>query len=330
MQSTATVTSTSIDITGLEYSLSSSKSIFYAMPFSGIEIVRDGTTVYIPFSSTDTQLLNNPYSGGTQQLFLKTFQDALAKENLVLGSSLNITQSSNTATVYTPNNKSLYANEFNISELNHSISFQYFTYDNSLDPTVYSNFYFAAYQGNTFQSNISIIPTFTSVVAGQDAKFQIQTTNLPIGYTLSYSISGVDTSYVTNLTGTLTSSSPYAVLDIPTLVHAVNHGNKTMTVSINGAVSASINLIDNSPPFVPDNYDGVRLTINNVYVGNTLYKNVVCTVKDVLSVSGGTPSHEYDTYSPSNNQLQIAAVNYGASTYDNVIVTVGVVISYQT
>ena len=45
-----------------------------------------------------------------------------------------------------------------------------------------------------------------------------------------------------------------------------------------------------------DTFDGQRLTIPKVLVNNDVYFNVVITVSEVVSVAGGAPSGNYDTY----------------------------------
>ena len=72
-----------------------------------------------------------------------------------------------------------------------------------------------------------------------------------------------------------------------------------------------------------DAYDGVYLTIPKVAIANTLYRNVKVSVGQVLAVNGGTPTKDYDTYTPATNVLSIPSVVVGSSTYTNVQITVG-------
>ena len=71
-----------------------------------------------------------------------------------------------------------------------------------------------------------------------------------------------------------------------------------------------------------------QLSIPKVQVGNTFYKDVVITVKEVLWVLGNEPTQmKFDVYSPSTNQLTIPSVQVLNEIYKNVTIRVGEVIS---
>lgn len=76
-----------------------------------------------------------------------------------------------------------------------------------------------------------------------------------------------------------------------------------------------------------DTFDGQRLTIPKVLVNNDVYSNVVITISEVVSVAGGNPTGNYDTYKVSTNELRIPSVVYGGSTFNNVVVKVGQVLA---
>ena len=78
-----------------------------------------------------------------------------------------------------------------------------------------------------------------------------------------------------------------------------------------------------------DTYDATTsiLTIPQVKVSDTLYKNVVITLGSVISVGSLLVPDSYDTYNATTNQLTIPQVNVGTSTYYNVVISVGKVIS---
>lgn len=78
-----------------------------------------------------------------------------------------------------------------------------------------------------------------------------------------------------------------------------------------------------------DSYNPInnQLSISHVALGQTVYKNVVITVGQVLRVSGGSPTQSFDDYDPATNQLKIPTVTVGDAPYTNVLVTVGQVLS---
>jgi hypothetical protein len=78
-----------------------------------------------------------------------------------------------------------------------------------------------------------------------------------------------------------------------------------------------------------DSYDGKNLTIPFVQVdGGVVYRNVVVTVRKVVSAGGGMPTQPWDTYSSAGSQLAIPAVQYNGHVYTNVIATVANVQSF--
>ena len=78
-----------------------------------------------------------------------------------------------------------------------------------------------------------------------------------------------------------------------------------------------------------DTYDATTsiLTIPQVKVSDTLYKNVVVTLGSVISVGTLLVPDSYDTYNPTTNQLAIPQVIVGTSSYYNVFIGVGKVLS---
>lgn len=78
-----------------------------------------------------------------------------------------------------------------------------------------------------------------------------------------------------------------------------------------------------------DTYDSAtsKLLIPQVVVNDTLYKNVLVTLGNVISVGTLPQPDSYDTYNATLNQLTIPVVNVGASTYYNVVISVGKVLS---
>ncbi len=81
--------------------------------------------------------------------------------------------------------------------------------------------------------------------------------------------------------------------------------------------------------FAVDTYDGRYLKIPRVLVGTTVYKNVTITIKDVLSVSGGTPAISQDAYVLQTGKLLIPNVTAFGNSYTNVTATLGEVISIE-
>jgi hypothetical protein len=75
-----------------------------------------------------------------------------------------------------------------------------------------------------------------------------------------------------------------------------------------------------------DSYDGTKLKIPYVRLGDNLYYDLAITVDKVLEVKGGEALVGYDTYYPSSNQLSIPSVTVGSQSYTNVVITVGKVL----
>jgi hypothetical protein len=76
-----------------------------------------------------------------------------------------------------------------------------------------------------------------------------------------------------------------------------------------------------------DIYNGSFLQIPKVLVGTTIYKEVAVKIKDILSVSGGTPATSHDAFVLQTGQLYIPSVTAFGNTYTNVTVTLAEVIS---
>jgi uncharacterized repeat protein (TIGR03803 family) len=74
-------------------------------------------------------------------------------------------------------------------------------------------------------------------------------------------------------------------------------------------------------------YDGAKLTIPSLVIGNATFTNVVVTPSRILGVQGGTPNGIVDTYNPVNNELALPIVFYAGATYTNVLITVGRLVS---
>lgn len=74
-----------------------------------------------------------------------------------------------------------------------------------------------------------------------------------------------------------------------------------------------------------DRYNPVnnQLTIPQVAVGETVYKDVVITVGSIIKVVGGLSVNTFDSYNSKNNQLTIPLVYVGDLLYTNVIINVG-------
>lgn len=77
-----------------------------------------------------------------------------------------------------------------------------------------------------------------------------------------------------------------------------------------------------------------QLSIPAVILGSVVYRNVLITVDRVLTVGGSSqdakyaakPSHAFDTYDPTTNQLSIPNVNAFGLVYHDVVVSVGKVL----
>lgn len=92
-----------------------------------------------------------------------------------------------------------------------------------------------------------------------------------------------------------------------------------------------------SNSFAIDSYNSQnsQLTISGVVVGETIYKDVVITIGNILSVGGSNQdskyvpkiSTTYDSYDPYTNQLTIPNVYANGILYYDVIVNVGTILS---
>lgn len=92
-----------------------------------------------------------------------------------------------------------------------------------------------------------------------------------------------------------------------------------------------------SNSFAIDSYNSQnsQLTISGVVVGDTIYKDVVITIGNILSVGGSNQdskyvpkiSTTYDSYDPYTNQLTIPNVYANGILYYDVIVNVGTILS---
>jgi hypothetical protein len=92
-----------------------------------------------------------------------------------------------------------------------------------------------------------------------------------------------------------------------------------------------------SNSFAIDSYNSQnsQLSISGVVVGDTIYKDVVITIGNILSVSGSNQdskyvpkiSTTYDSYDPYTNQLTIPNVYANGILYYDVIVNVGTILS---
>lgn len=76
-----------------------------------------------------------------------------------------------------------------------------------------------------------------------------------------------------------------------------------------------------------DSHTGADLSIPRVRLGGTVYTNIVITVGAIVSVGGGLPTAAWDSYDPSTGHLTIAAIDYGGRVYTNAVVTVGKIVS---
>ena len=78
-----------------------------------------------------------------------------------------------------------------------------------------------------------------------------------------------------------------------------------------------------------DTYNPVnnQLSIPAVEVNGTIYRDVVITVGNILSLSGGTPKKDIDKYDVATGQLAISTVYVGNSIYNNVQIQVGTIVS---
>ena len=80
-----------------------------------------------------------------------------------------------------------------------------------------------------------------------------------------------------------------------------------------------------------DSYDTATstLTIAQVQVGTTLYKNVAVLLGSVISAGSTTEvvADSYDTYDTSTNRLSIPVVTVGSATYYGVVVSLSNVLS---
>lgn len=88
-----------------------------------------------------------------------------------------------------------------------------------------------------------------------------------------------------------------------------------MCSSIDVWAADSYNLINN------------QLSIPAVEVNGTIYRDVVITVGDILTLRGGSPKKDIDTYDISNGQLSISSVYVGNLIYNNVQIKIGSILS---
>ena len=82
-----------------------------------------------------------------------------------------------------------------------------------------------------------------------------------------------------------------------------------------------------SASIAADIYNGSFLQIPKVLVGTTIYKDVTIKIKDILSVSGGTPATSHDAFVVQTGQLYIPSVTAFGNTYTNVTITLAEIIS---
>jgi uncharacterized repeat protein (TIGR03803 family) len=107
-------------------------------------------------------------------------------------------------------------------------------------------------------------------------------------------------------------------------VQAVNVGSSTFyNVVVTVADLVSIGSVTGA-----DNYDGARLDITSVQLGDRVYSDVVITeaLGNVIGVAGGMPTAVPDTYNAPTNELSIPAVQVGNHVYTNVLLTAGTVL----
>ena len=155
--------------------------------------------------------------------------------------------------------------------------------------------------------NVSYASQTLSVTGGMAPySFAVTGGSLPAGLTLDSagSLSGV----------------PTAAGQYPFVITATD----STPVAVGGpfAVSASYS-VNIAAAYPADSYDGTRLTIPSVVIGNATYSNVVVTVGKIVSGPTGTvPVGTSDTYDPASQQLTIPEVQFGSRTYYNVVVAV--------
>lgn len=77
--------------------------------------------------------------------------------------------------------------------------------------------------------------------------------------------------------------------------------------------------------FAIDSYDGTYLNIDKVIVGDTTYNNVSITVGEIISIAGGTPANDVDSFMPYTGYLLIPSVDVFGKIYTNVTIKVGIV-----
>lgn len=167
------------------------------------------------------------------------------------------------------------------------------------------------------------------VTEGNAFQLNLATTNLAANSNVQYAIAGVDKADLdgVELVGLLKiDANGLATLNLKTLLHPTNHGNKNLTFTVADA-SLSVALLDPSPSVIQDVYDGKFLTIPKVSVAGINYNNVVVSLGNVLSVGGGYANALFDSYEFATNHLNISSVNAFGNVFNNVIITVGTVVS---
>ena len=173
----------------------------------------------------------------------------------------------------------------------------------------------------------TLISSSSSVNEGLNAVFTLNTTNVPVCTKIPYTITGSVAS--TDIAGGLLTGSDIVgangvdTISIPTLTHLTFQGNKTLTVSASGA-SATRTLIDNAPAGSLDLYDGKYLSFSKVVSGTTTYSNIILSVQpsQIVSIGGGNPINNFDTYDGASQQLTVQNVKVGTSTYNNVVLKI--------
>ncbi len=76
-----------------------------------------------------------------------------------------------------------------------------------------------------------------------------------------------------------------------------------------------------------DRYADAELSIPRVRVGGTVYTDVVVTVGGVVSTGGGLPAAAWDSYDPATGRLTLAAIDVGGRIYTHAVVTLGRLVS---
>jgi len=119
------------------------------------------------------------------------------------------------------------------------------------------------------------------------------------------------------------------------VIFAVNFSNICLAQDIFGSGADAVAVVNPviSSTINVDTYDSTNgiLTIPLVNIGGnggTFYSKVQITVASVVAVNSvNRPPGGYDTFDPATNQLGIPTVTVGDSTYSNVYITVGKILS---